>query len=561
MLTHLAIQDLAVVESLSLELERGLIVLTGETGAGKSILMNALGLALGERADSGLIRPGADKAEINLEFALDDAPEAAAWLEQNELADAGGACLVRRVVSADGRSRAFINSRPVTLQALQELASKLVEIHGQHAHLHLLQNPEQRRLLDESAGTGETLAALQEIFREWRAASDELERLRRCAADGAAREELLRFQIDELEQHDIDKLDYDRLSEEQTLLANVGHILGSGQNQLELLYEDERQCVNVLLHQAVTGLEEIGRLLPDLAQLPEQLREAQILVKDVSHELRRQLDRLEADPVRLAWLDDKLGDFHRLARKHHTTPKELREHLVRLRRELDGLENGGEAIARLESRCGELLEDYGSAAARLSRQRAAAAQALQDRITGLIRELGMPQGQFRVELSSDPAAAPAPHGWDRVEFAVSANPGLPPRPLSKVASGGELSRISLAIQVAATDSKSVATLVFDEVDSGIGGGVAQIVGEKLRGLAADRQVFCITHLHQVAAQGHHHLLVEKFSSAGSTQTGVRQLDADQRTREIARMLGGVTITAQTLAHAEELLAAAQQAGS
>jgi DNA repair protein RecN (Recombination protein N) len=560
MLTQLTIKDLAVVESLSLELERGLIVLTGETGAGKSILMNALALALGDRADSGLIRPGADKAEINLEFALDDAPEAAAWLDENELADNGGLCLVRRVVSLDGRSRAFINNRPATLQALQELASKLVEIHGQHAHLHLLQNQEQRRLLDESAGNGEALAELQGIYRDWRSASDELERLRKSAADGVAREELLRFQIDELEQHDIERLDYDELSEEQTLQANVGRILTTGQSQLDLLYEDERQCVNALLHQAIGGLEDIARLVPELAELPQQLREAQILVKDVSHELHRQLDRLEADPARLAWLDDKLGDFLRLARKHHTTPQELQAHLAELRRELDGLEHGSETLAQLENRGEELLQRYRAAATALSQQRAAAAQTLQDRITGLIRELGMPQGLFRVELSSDPASPPSPYGFDRIEFAVSANPGLPPRPLSKVASGGELSRLSLAIQVAATDSKTVPTLVFDEVDTGIGGGVAEIVGQKLRAVASGRQVFCITHLHQVAAQGHHHLLVEKTADGGKTRTGVRSLGEDERVREIARMLGGVKITEQTLAHAEELLAAAQQSG-
>ncbi|NJD05497.1 MAG: DNA repair protein RecN [Methylococcaceae bacterium] len=558
MLTHLTIKDLAVVESLSLELERGLIVLTGETGAGKSILMNALGLALGDRADSGLIRPGADKAEINLEFDLDDAPEAAAWLADNELTDEGGLCLVRRVVSQDGRSRAFINNRPATLQALQELASKLVEIHGQHAHLHLLQNQEQRRLLDESAGNGEALAELQSIYRDWRAASEELERLRKSAADGAAREELLRFQIDELEQHDIERLDYQELSEEQTLQANVGRILTTGQSQIELLYDDERHSVNASLHQAINGLEDIARLVPELAELPQQLREAQILVKDVTHELRRQLDRLEADPARLTWLDDTLGDFHRLARKHHTAPQELKAHLTGLRRELDGLEHSSETIAQLENRCEQLLQRYRAAATALSQRRETAAQTLQERITGLIRELGMPQGQFRVELSAEPASPPSAHGWDRIEFTVSANPGLPPRPLSKVASGGELSRLSLAIQVAATDSKSVATLVFDEVDTGIGGGVAEIVGQKLRTVAGGRQVFCITHLHQVAAQGHHHLLVEKTADGGKTRTGVRRLEPDERIREIARMLGGVKITESTLTHAEELLAAARE---
>ena len=553
MLCHLNIKDLAVVEALSLELALGLTVLTGETGAGKSILLTALGLALGERADSGLIRPGASRAEIDLEFSLVDAPEARLWLDENALADEDDICLIRRVISQDGRSRAFINNRPATLQSLQDLASNLVEIHGQHAHLRLLESSEQRRLLDESAGNRAMLDALADIFQRWRSVRDEFEARSKAVKDGEARGELLRYQIEEMEQHEVEALDYDALSEEQTLQANMEKILATGQTQLELLYEDEQRSVNALLAQAIHGITDIGHLTPDFNGIMDLLTDAQIQVKEAAGELRRQLEKMEADPKRLTWLDEKLGDLHRLARKHHIPPRELRQHLDELRSELDRVESGAEKITQLQAEMEALEADYQALAGQLSQRRAEGSRKLEERISAMIRELGMPQGQFVIEITPEPGGLPTLYGNDKIEFLVSANPGLPPRPLWKVASGGELSRISLAIQVAVTDAKTTPTLVFDEVDSGIGGGVAEIVGQKLRLLGQQRQVFCVTHLHQVAALGHHHLLVEKISDHASTRTQVRKLDFAQRKQEIARMLGGIRITEQTLAHAEEML--------
>ena len=553
MLCHLNIKDLAVVEALSLELALGLTVLTGETGAGKSILLTALGLALGERADSGLIRPGASRAEIDLEFSLVDAPEARLWLDENALADEDDICLIRRVISQDGRSRAFINNRPATLQSLQDLASNLVEIHGQHAHLRLLESSEQRRLLDESAGNRAMLDALADIFQRWRSVRDEFEARRKAVKDGEARGELLRYQIEEMEQHEVEALDYDALSEEQTLQANMEKILATGQTQLELLYEDEQRSVNALLAQAIHGITDIGHLTPDFNGIMDLLTDAQIQVKEAGGELRRQLEKMEADPKRLTWLDEKLGDLHRLARKHHIPPRELRQHLDELRSELSSVESGAEKITQLQAEMEALETDYQALAGQLSQRRVEGSRKLEERISAIIRELGMPQGQFVIEITPEPGGLPTLYGNDKIEFLVSANPGLPPRPLWKVASGGELSRISLAIQVAVTDAKTTPTLVFDEVDSGIGGGVAEIVGQKLRLLGQQRQVFCVTHLHQVAALGHHHLLVEKISDHASTRTQVRKLDFAQRKQEIARMLGGIRITEQTLAHAEEML--------
>lgn len=553
MLVHLGIRDLAVVEALDLAFNNGLTVLTGETGAGKSILLTALGLALGDRADSGYIRPGAPRAEINLVFDLADSPAARQWLEENELAEDGD-CVIRRTLAQDGRSKAFINGRPATLQALQELGSALVEIHGQHAHVRLLKTAEQRRLVDEAAGNQELLASLESLYRRWCSLRAELQRRTGTAKDQAAREELLRYQIEELEQHAIDDLDYGALVEEHGLQANIGRVLETGQTQLDRLYEDEQHSVNAAVALAVHALADLCPLAPEFGEPVALLREAQVQIKEASLQLRRELESLEADPVRLEWLEQRLADLHRLARKHHLQPAELPGQLAALRRDLAQIAQSSETTEGLRDEFEQVTSEYARAAGILSERRRLAAVGLQARVSAIIRELGMPQGNLVVEVRPSDGKEPTPHGFDQVEFLVSANPGLPPRPLARVASGGELSRISLAIQVAATDSKTVATLIFDEVDSGIGGGIAEIVGQKLRVLGQQgRQVFCVTHLPQVAAQGHCHLLVEKLSRGGVTQSSVRELLGGDRVREIARMLGGIRITPQTLAHAEEML--------
>jgi len=552
MLTSLSIRDLAVVESLDLDFEPGFTVLTGETGAGKSILLTALGLALGDRADTGLIRAGANRAEVHLTFDLGDAPEACRWLETQDLADES-MCLLRRVISPDGRSKAFINNRPVTLQALQELSSRLVEIHGQHAHLALLQASEQRRLLDESAGNQTSLTETAEHFARWRSLDRELADRRRDSAERNSREELLRYQIEELERQNISELDYEGLSNEHTRLANAGRIASMGQQQLDLLYDDEERSVNRTLAQSVHAMKELGQLAPELHEVTEMLQEAQIQIKEAAHTLRRALDGMEADPKRLEWLEERLGDVHRLARKHQTGPRELKAKLQELIDENNSLTYGAERIDKLEQALQETVLQYSVSAERLSERRIATARSLAEGITALIRELGMPYGYFEIDVQHQTESEPTVFGNDRIAFSVAANPGLPPRPIGKVASGGELSRISLAIQVSAIDYKATPTLIFDEVDTGIGGRVAEIVGQKLRILASDRQVFCVTHLPQVAAQGHNHLLVEKCSQDQVTQTSVRPLASGERKQEIARMLGGVRITEQTLAHAEEML--------
>ena len=552
MLLNLTIIDLAVVKSLDLDLETGMSVLTGETGAGKSILLTALGLALGDRADSGYVRPDCKRAEVNLEFDLTDAPNAQQWLKDNEL-DNEQHCLIRRIVNQDGRSKAYINNRPVTLQYLQELSEKLVEIHGQHAHLTLLNPDEQRRLLDAYAKNQPLLDQVNQCYKQWLSVHKELSSLIKAGDDQSEREEFLRYQLEELQALNLASFNYAALSEEHSKLANFGQILTTGRAQVEVLYESDQQSVNQMLSHSAAELNQIARYAPELNDICALLSEAQILTEEAALQLRRFLESQEADPQQLEHLENQIGIIQNLSRKHHVTPDQLLDVVNKLNTELDNITHSGERIAALTTETVALEQQYQQFSAQLSEQRHVAAQKLQSQISVMIKELGMPQGEFLVAMSNLDATTPKLNGKDKIEFLVSANPGLPAKPLAKVASGGELSRISLAIQVTTANDKTTPTLIFDEVDSGIGGGVAEIVGQKLRSLSQYRQVMCVTHLPQVAAQAHHHLYVEKNNESDITSSQVRLLKNEERVEEIARMLGGVTMTANTLAHAQEML--------
>ena len=552
MLLNLTIIDLAVVKSLDLDLEKGMSVLTGETGAGKSILLTALGLALGDRADSGYVRPECTRAEVNLEFDLSDAPDAQQWLKDNELNDEHH-CLIRRIVNQDGRSKAYINNRPVTLQFLQELSEKLVEIHGQHAHLTLLNSDEQRRLLDAYAKNHNLLEQVNTCFKQWRLTNNELSSLVKASSDQSEREELIRYQIGELQQSDFVHNSYTTLLEEHSKLANLGEILSKGQAQVDVLYENDQQSVSQLLSHSVNELNTIAQFAPELTEICTLLSDAQIQTEEAAIQLRRFLESQEADPQRLDILENQIGVIQNLSRKHHIVPDELPQLTEKLENELDSLTHCGERIETLKADTAQLLTKYHTLSKQLSEQRHQTAEKLQKQISDMIKELGMPQGEFLVDITEIDIDNPKLNGNDKIEFLITANPGLPPKPLAKVASGGELSRISLAIQVTTANDKTTPTLIFDEVDSGIGGGVAEIVGQKLRSLSLNRQVMCVTHLPQVAAQAHQHLYVEKNNKTDITSSNVRVLNDEERIDEIARMLGGVTITKNTLAHAKEML--------
>jgi DNA repair protein RecN (Recombination protein N) len=551
MLLNLTILDLAVVKSLNLDLAQGMSVLTGETGAGKSILLTALGLALGDRADSGYIRPDCQRAEVNLEFDLSDAPQARLWLQEQELDD-GQTVLCRRVLSTDGRSKAYINNRPVTLQSLQTLSEKLVEIHGQHAHLTLLHSDEQRRLLDVFAQTLPLLDKVNHCYKQWQHAHKELAALIKANSEKSQREELLRYQLDELQQLDFSQYNYAALSDEYDRLANLEQILTTGAMQLDVLYEND-QSLHQSFNASIKELSQLVRFAPELNDIVSLLSEAQIQTEEAALQLRHFLKTQETDPQRMAEVENQMSVIQNLSRKHHVSPEKLPELVQQMEAELNGLTHSGERIEQLKEESVQLLSQYQTLATQLSKTRQQQAKKLQKQISLTIKELGMPNGDFIVELTQSDTDNPKLNGIDTVNFLVSANVGLPPKPLAKVASGGELSRISLAIQVTTASDKSTPTMIFDEVDSGIGGGIAEIVGQKLRHLSHNRQVLCVTHLPQVAAQAHQHLYVEKNNKTDITASTVRLLTEQQRVTEVARMLGGVTITANTLAHAQEML--------
>ncbi|MEQ1635953.1 MAG: DNA repair protein RecN [Methylococcales bacterium] len=568
MLLKLSIIDLAVVKSLNLDLQQGMSVLTGETGAGKSILLTALGLALGNRADSGFIRPDSKRAEINLEFDLSDAPLAQQWLIENEL-DSEQECLIRRTISDDGRSKAYINGRSVTLQSLQDLSEKLIEIHGQHAYLTLLNPDEQRRLLDNYskhqqqlldsfAKTQPLIEQVNQHFHLWQQANQELEQLIKSSKARDERQALLEYQLEELQNLDLKHFNYAELSEEHAKLANLGEILGVGQRQLDVLTDNDQQSLNQGLNQSIQELNQLARYSPELAAISTQLADAQIQLEEAAQELRRYLDAQEADPMRLDFLETQIGVIHSLSRKHQVSAENLPELAKTLQKELDGLTHNAERISELTAEVKAIDKTYQQLAQQLSAKRSQSGLELQRHISAMIKELGMPQGEFLVSLTSIGDDKPRLNGLDKIEFLVSANPGLPPKPLAKVASGGELSRISLAIQVVTSNDKTTPTMIFDEVDSGIGGGIAEIVGQKLRSLSQNRQVLCVTHLPQVAAQAHHHLYVAKNNQTDITSSTVRLLNNEERIEEVARMLGGVNITANTLAHAREMLTTGKQ---
>ncbi len=556
MLNRITIHNLVIVRHLDLVFESGMTALTGETGAGKSILIEALGLALGDKADNGMIRAGADKAEVSVGFELTKDSPAAHWLERHDLA-ADGECLLRRVLVRDGRSRAYINGIPSTLGLLRELGEMLLDIHGQHAHQSLLHATAQRELLDEFAGLRDQVGELARLFQCWRDAQTELAALQRASADRTNRLDYLRFQIAELDGLVCDPEALRELEAEHGRLAHAERLLNDSAAVLTLISDDE-PSLQQSLGRAAHLVAELSTLDPALDETRELLETAGIQLDEAAAALRRYQERVELDPTRLQEIDRQLGRMHDAARKHRVSPEELAGLLGELRAEAEVLENADDSLAALERTVHASEAAYRTAAQRLSVARNAAALKLSETVTDGMQQLGMRGGRFRVACNPEPGKATA-HGIDRIGFLVAANPGQPEGALSDVASGGELSRISLAIQVATADCGTVPTLIFDEVDVGIGGAVAEIVGLLLRRLGARRQVLCVTHLPQVASQAHQQLRVHKMTDGKTTETRIDRLDARARIDEIARMLGGVDITEQTRRHADEMIRTAQNA--
>ena len=552
MLTHLKLRDLVIVDEAELEFGAGLTALTGETGAGKSIVVDALVLIAGGRGGGDIVRQGAERAEVAAGFArLSD--DAVRWLEEQSI-EHDGEIIVRRVLGADGRSRAYVNGQLVPLQSLRDLAERLIEIHGQQEYQHLVKRSAQRELLDarvEDAARSE-VAALYERYRACRA---EHEALRAAAQNRDARLDLLRYQLTELKAEVTTGADIEALFAEQKRIAGRGRLAQAASGALGLVYEDETASAHDLLAKAHAALRAAVDMDPKLAPAAQLLAEAAILAREAGDSLRHYLDALEMDPARQEEIERKAAALEALARKHRQSVAELPAQLVRTVEEIRSLEGAEQSLEQCERALESIERAYREAAQRLSRARRRAADALGAQITALMQSLGMTGGRFAVGIEPAPEEF-GPHGADSIEFLVSANPGQPLKSLAKVASGGELSRISLAVQVAAAAETDALCRVFDEVDTGIGGAVAEIVGRQLRALGEHSQVLCVTHLAQVAAQAHQHFRVTKLTDGKITRTAVKALSREERIDEIARMSGGVNISEQARAHAREMLAAA-----
>ena len=553
MLQHIQIRNLVIVRELALELQPGMTALTGETGAGKSILVDALGLVLGDKTDKSMIRSGCDQAEIDAIFDIGNQPAVQAWLEEQSL-DSGGECILRRVLVRNGRSRAFVNGRPLPQALLAELGNLLVSIHGQHEHQTLTRPATQRNLIDAWAGHDGLVQAMKETWRAYGEASSRLEELQRQSRERAQRLDYLRFQIDELESLGLEPGETGELERRQRRLAHAEELARELDGLIQGLYEDEH-AAQPALARACTRLETLGELDEDLRPALELLDSARIQVEEAVDLLRGQAAGIEFNPDLLEETDARLASIHELARKHHVQADELPDLLEQLRQEHAALEDTDQTLADLEQQVEKLEKACLEAADKLSRGRKKAARKLADTITASMQELGMRGGRFAVEVTDLAEGKLTASGQDNISFMVSANPGQPLAPLAKTASGGELSRISLAIQVATTRCAAMPTLIFDEVDSGIGGATAETVGRLLRQLGESSQVLCVTHLPQVASQAHQQLRVSKHTDGSHTETVIETLDENQRVEEIARMLGGVSITARTLDHAREMIGA------
>ena len=554
MLRFLSIQDFVIVDHMELEFSPGFTVLTGETGAGKSILLDALSLVLGERSDAGDVRNGCERAEISAEFDIGGLPELADWLRENGFESDGedsAVCLMRRTVDVGGRSRSFINGRSATLQQLRAAGEKLVDIHGQHAHQSMLRSEAQRELLDAFSGSSKLARAVSEVYRHWQNLEQRRQTWKQSATALLHEREQLEWQVNEISTLNFSPEEWRNLQAEHSRLSHAARLLETAQIGLEVLSDGESASL-AQINSVISRLHHMLDYDINLRVVLDLLESAQIQLQEGVYELGHYQQRLDLDPDRLHEIEERLSAIHTTARKYRITPAELPETLRTVTEHLEkfGSKDDGEALAREEA---ITREEYLQLAKELSVARKKTAITLAQQVTAAMQTLAMEGGEFAVTLT--PLQEGNAHGMEQIEFQVSAHKGLPPRPLAKVASGGELSRISLAIQVITSKLGAAPTLIFDEVDAGIGGRVAEIVGELLRKLGAERQIMCVTHLAQVASAGDHQWQVTKSSDGGNISSRIAVLKKQERVEEIARMLGGEKITDTTRKHAAEMLAA------
>ncbi len=559
MLSHIHLKNFAIIEKLDIELKSGMTALTGETGAGKSILIDAISLVLGDRADSGAVRHGAEKAEIILTVELSDTPSAQAWLLEQDLTDSNDygddQCILRRIITATGKSRAWINGSPCNLSMLRQLGEQIVDIHGQHEHQSLMKKEMQRQLLDdfcdEDSSQTKLLSKTADAYAEWSELKSKLESLSNQNSDHQAKLDLLRFQTQELDALQLEANEATQLDEEHTKLSNAGQLLSISSQSVAKLYDNENQTIYSNINDIIQKLEDGLQLDNTLKEPIEILQSTQIQIQEASDILRNYQNSVGLEPERLDWVNHRLTTLHELSRKHQTKPELLFTKWQALLSELDELNSDEYDLDALQEKLGKAEKKYLSISALLSKARKKAAKQLSQGVSDAMQTLGMEGGVF--EVSIETATSLSAYGMDNIVFEVSANPGQPLKPIVKVASGGELSRISLSIQMIAAQRITLPALIFDEVDSGIGGGIAEVVGQQLRKLGNSHQVLCVTHLPQVASQAHNHYKVTKQKEQDNTSTGMHILNKNERIEEVARMMGGIEITTSTLNLAQEML--------
>jgi DNA repair protein RecN (Recombination protein N) len=551
MLTHLQIRDFAIIDLIELEVRAGLTVLTGETGAGKSIVVDALALLSGGKGGAEVVRAGTERAELSATFDISDsAPELRELLKEQSI-EADDELIVRRVIAADGRSRGYINGVSVPLTLLRDVGTLVVDIHGQHEFQSLTRPAAQRELLDDFGKHLDLAGNVRESHKIWVALVNRTAELEGKAKDRESRIEMLRFQVSELKALDLKDGEVAQLAEERTRHSNRGRLAEAAQAAVGLLYDSDDGNAHATASRALAGIKTLSGVDPRLAKVVPMVDEATIQIREAARELSRYLETLDIDPARQEEVERRLAAIEELSRKHRITANDLVGRATQLENELAELDSADNNLSALKKQQAEALDAYRKLATQLSLARQAAARALSKDITARMQTLGMAGGRFLIDVSQ-PAAEPSVHGLDTIESRVTANPGQPLRPLAKVASGGELSRLSLAVQVACS-AKDMRCMVFDEVDSGVGGAVAEIVGRELKALGFSGQTLCVTHLPQVAAQGHHQLRVSKLTDGKTTRTTISELTMDERVEEVARMLGGKEITGKAREHAREML--------
>ena len=551
MLTHLQIRDFAIIDALELELRAGLTVLTGETGAGKSIVVDALALLAGGKGGAEVVRSGTERAELSATFDISESPPALRELLAEQSVDAEDELTVRRVIANDGRSRAYLNGVSVPLQLLREVGGLIVDIHGQHEFQSLTRTSAQRELLDEFGDNLDLAGKVREAHKVWIGFVNRTAELEGKSRDRDARIEMLRFQVGELKALDLKEGEVPALTEERTRHSNRGRLAEAAQAAVGLLYDSDDGNAHATASRALAGIKTLSGVDPRLAKVVPLVDEATIQIREAARELSRYLETLDIDPARQEEVERRLAAIEELSRKHRVPSTELVARATQLEAELAELDSADNNLSALKKQQAEALEAYRKLATQLSAGRQAAARALSKDITARMQTLGMAGGRFLIEVNQG-NSEPAAQGFDSVEFRVTANPGQPLRSLAKVASGGELARLSLAVQVACS-AQDARCMVFDEVDSGVGGAVAEIVGRELKALGFSGQAICVTHLPQVASQGHHHLRVAKLTDGKTTRTTISELTMDERAEELARMLGGLEVTGKAREHAREML--------